>query len=209
MTVLWKDWCWSWSTDTLAAWCEVPTHWKRPWCWERLRAGGQRGDRGVRRFDCIIDSTGMSLNKVREVVKDKGAWCAAVHGITKSWTWLSDWTTTRLFLDCPSSCVQFSLSEESDWEEALSWPGNTPEWSMWFYLSVASVLGTRCNIPRRLQCALNTGHPQRMFSFTSICSFQFGMGWELRFASGASFVFKKLVSISQWEARERWEVATN
>ena len=41
-----KDWCWSWSSSTLATWCEEPTHWKRPWCWERLKAGGQGGDRG-------------------------------------------------------------------------------------------------------------------------------------------------------------------
>ena len=36
----WKDWCWSWSSNTLATWCKEPTHWKRPWCWERLKAGG-------------------------------------------------------------------------------------------------------------------------------------------------------------------------
>ena len=40
----WKDWCWS--SDTLATWWEQPTHWKRPWCWERLRAGGEGDDRG-------------------------------------------------------------------------------------------------------------------------------------------------------------------
>ena len=42
----WKDWCWSWSTNTLATWCEELTHWKRPWCWERLKAGGEGDDRG-------------------------------------------------------------------------------------------------------------------------------------------------------------------
>ena len=42
----WKDWCWSWSANTLATWCEEPTHWKRPWCWERLKAGGEGDDRG-------------------------------------------------------------------------------------------------------------------------------------------------------------------
>ena len=31
-----KDWCWSWSSNTLATWCEELTHWKRPWCWGRL-----------------------------------------------------------------------------------------------------------------------------------------------------------------------------
>ena len=38
-----EGWCWSWSSNTLTTWCEEPTHWKRPWCWERLRAGGERG----------------------------------------------------------------------------------------------------------------------------------------------------------------------
>ena len=43
--VHWKDWCWSWNSNTLATWCEELTHWERPWCWERLRAG-EGDDRG-------------------------------------------------------------------------------------------------------------------------------------------------------------------
>jgi len=46
LRIHWKDWCWSWSSNTLATWCKEPTHWKRPWCWERLRAGGEGDDRG-------------------------------------------------------------------------------------------------------------------------------------------------------------------
>ena len=42
----WKDWCWSWSSSTLATWCEELTHWKRPWCWEGLGAGGEGDNRG-------------------------------------------------------------------------------------------------------------------------------------------------------------------
>ena len=42
----WKDWCWSWSFNTLATCCEELTHWKRPWCWERLKAGGDGDYRG-------------------------------------------------------------------------------------------------------------------------------------------------------------------
>ena len=44
----WKDWCWSWSSNNLATWCEELTHWKRPWCWERLKAreGDDRGWNG-------------------------------------------------------------------------------------------------------------------------------------------------------------------
>ena len=42
----WKDWCWSCNSNTLATWCEELTHWKRPWCWERLKAGGEEDNRG-------------------------------------------------------------------------------------------------------------------------------------------------------------------
>ena len=46
LNIHWKDWCYSWSSNTLATWFEELTHWRRPWCWERLRAGGEGGDRG-------------------------------------------------------------------------------------------------------------------------------------------------------------------
>ena len=44
LNIHWRDWCWS--SNTLATWCKEPTQWKRPWCWGRLRAGGEGGDRG-------------------------------------------------------------------------------------------------------------------------------------------------------------------
>ena len=44
--VHWKDWCWSWNSNTLATSGEELTHWKRPWCWEGLGAGGEGGHRG-------------------------------------------------------------------------------------------------------------------------------------------------------------------
>ena len=40
------DWRWRWNSNTLAAWCEELTHWKRPWCWERLKEEGEGDDRG-------------------------------------------------------------------------------------------------------------------------------------------------------------------
>ena len=40
------DWCWSWNSNTLATWWEELTHWKRPWCWETLKVGGEGDDRG-------------------------------------------------------------------------------------------------------------------------------------------------------------------
>ena len=44
----------------------------------------------MRWLDGIIDSTNMRLSKLRETAKDREAWCAVVHGVTKSWTQLSD-----------------------------------------------------------------------------------------------------------------------
>ena len=70
------------------------THWKIPWCWERLKAGGEGNNRGWDGWmDGITDSTEMSLSKLWEVVKDRVI-CCGVHGVTKSWMLLSDWTTT-------------------------------------------------------------------------------------------------------------------
>ena len=41
-----SNWCWSWNSNVLVTWCKELTHWKRPWCWERLKAGGEGDERG-------------------------------------------------------------------------------------------------------------------------------------------------------------------
>ena len=46
LNINWKDWCWSWSSNTLATWCKELAHLKRPWCWQRLKVGGEGDSRG-------------------------------------------------------------------------------------------------------------------------------------------------------------------
>ena len=82
-----ENWCWSRNSNTLATGCEELTNWKRPWFWARLKAGGEGDGRGW-------DGWMASLSRFWEFVMDRQAWHAVVHGVAKSWTWLSSWTTT-------------------------------------------------------------------------------------------------------------------
>ena len=131
LNVHWKDWCWSWSSNTLATWCEQLTHWKRPWCRERLNADGEGDDRAWdgwtgREFELtpgVGDGWGGPVccspwgHKESDTTErlswtvhifpgegnvnplqyscldnpmDRGAWCATVHGVSRSFTWLSN-----------------------------------------------------------------------------------------------------------------------
>ena len=95
LNIHWKDWCWSWSSNTLATWCEELTHLKGPWCWERLKAGKEGDNRGW-------DGWMASLTQWTWVWVNYGSWwwtgeswCAAVHGVAKSQTQLSKWTELK------------------------------------------------------------------------------------------------------------------
>ena len=95
----WKDSCWSWSSNTLATWCGEITHLKRPWCWERLRAGGEGDDRG---WD---------------------GWMASLI----QWTWV--WTSSRRWWRAGKPGMQCMGSQRvgHDWATELHWTDSTTQ----------------------------------------------------------------------------------
>ena len=79
-------------------------------------------------LDSFTDSMDMCFSKLQETVKDREAWRAVVHGVTKSWTWLSNWTIEMVWL-CLSERESESHSVVSDslWPHGLYSPWNSPD----------------------------------------------------------------------------------
>ena len=69
---------------------------EKTWMLRKIEGRGRKRWQRLRWLDGITDSVGMSLSSLWEIVKEREVWHAAVHYVTKSWTWLNDWTTTRL-----------------------------------------------------------------------------------------------------------------
>ena len=107
--VHWKDWCWSWNSNTLTTSCKELTHWKRPWCWEGLGAGGEGDDRGW-------DGWMASLSRWTWVSENSGSW----------------WWTGRpgMLQFMGSQRVRHDWTTELNWrmQISVSWIGNSDEW---------------------------------------------------------------------------------
>ena len=87
---------WSRSSNILATWCEEPTHWKRPWWWDRLRVGGEGENRGQ-------DGWMASLTQWAWVSANSGKWWrTGKPGVLQSIRWQrvrQDWATEQVFMN--------------------------------------------------------------------------------------------------------------
>ena len=80
-------------SNTLATWSEEPTHGKRLML-GKIEGKKRRGWQRMRWLDGITDWMDLNSSKLQEIVEDRGAWHATIHGVEKSWTQLSNWTAT-------------------------------------------------------------------------------------------------------------------
>ena len=110
LNIHWKDWCWSWKSNTLATWCEELTHLKRPWCWEWLEAGGEGDDRECNGW--IASST----------------WWAWVWASSGSWWWTGK---PGLLKSMGSQRVGHDWMTELNWPEPPGKPISILRYSIW------------------------------------------------------------------------------
>ena len=83
----------------------------------KIEGKRRRGQQRMRWLDSITDSMNMNLSKFWGIVKNREAWCAIVHGIAKSRTWLSSWTTTMMWKAGETSYSLLNYFQRTGWPE--------------------------------------------------------------------------------------------
>ena len=148
LNIHWKDWCWSWNSNTLATWCNVLTLWKGPWCWERLKAGEEgMTEAEMVRWHHWLD--GHEFGQVLGVGDRQGSFaCCSPWGLKElDITEPLDWTDE-------SESVSRSVMSYSLWPHGLysAWNSSGQSTGVGSHSLLQRIFSTQGSYPSLLHC---------------------------------------------------------